>query len=784
MSLISREFYRFDNFELQPSRRSLLRRGEKIALAPKTFEVLVCLVTHAGDVVLKEDLFKAVWPESFVEESNLTQHIFWIRKALADKADYVVTIPGRGYQFTAPVVVVSEEDARAEANAPVSTGLKFQHTTERTQIVFEEAATILVHRPSRRLGRRNAILLSTAAALVVAVLVSWFTWRRLHGPVPGDHHQVVLADFENTSGDPDFDRALKTLLVIDLNQSPFLIVAGGSDVRKVLKLMNRPPEADLTPAVAREVCERLNDQVVLAGTIARFGQKYLLTLTATDCSDGKDLIQTKQVAANRDDVIKAVDTMAADMRERLGEPLKSRHSSGQRLQMAHTFSLDALKAYSQALALHQKLKFKEAEPFYQRAIDLDPNFATAYDMLANCYNNMGEAELGNKAQAKAYELRDQADEPTRLRITAMYEYWKTGDRHQAVRNFQNWTTLYPNQPEAWDLLGEFQSSVGRMDLAIEAEKRGLVLAPNSTFISAELAYLEFLDGRIDDSKATIQAAFARGLDNSPLHETLFEIAYLQHDASALQQQMTWIHEKGGEDNWEHAQGDLDASQGKIHSAIAHWRRVADLQKDNGVESVLESFCNVPELEAELGNVKDARQHLEPYRPPMHLVGPCLSTLIVGAAEAGDLDLAQKKLHIMLDNGHQDSDVQEMFAPKGRAAIALAQGHPDQAIADMQPTSAYELTDWTIPDMRGRVLLAAGRGEMAQHEFQTIIDRPFISGVSPVVPMAHLSLARALEMQSNHDASRQEYETFFKLWKDADTDLPLLKQARLEYAKIH
>jgi eukaryotic-like serine/threonine-protein kinase len=697
-------------------------------------------VTHAGDVVLKEDLFKAVWPESFVEESNLTQHIFWIRKAFADKADYVVTIPGRGYQFTAPVLVVSEEEARAEAaaravDAPAMTGIKLQHTTERTQIVFEETATILVHRPSRRLGRRNAILLSAAAAVIVAVLVSWFTWHRLHGPVPGDHHEVVLADFENTSGDPDFDRALKTLLVIDLNESPFLIVAGDSDVRKVLKLMNRPPEAELTPAVAREVCERLNDQVVLAGTIARFGQKYLLTLSATDCSDGKDLIQTKQVAANRDGVIKAVDTMAADMRERLGEPLKSRHSSSQTLQMAHTFSLDALKAYSQALALHGKLKFKEAEPFYQRAIDLDPNFAAAYDMLANCYSNTGEAELGNKAQAKAYELRDQADEPTRLRITAMYEYWKTGDRHQAVRNFQNWTTLYPNQPEAWDLLGEFQSAVGRLDLAIEAEKRGLVLAPNSTFISAELAYLEFLDGRIDDSKATVQAAFARGLDNSPLHQTLFEIAYYQHDADALQQQMTWFHEKGGEADWEHAQGEFDASQGEMRSAIAHWQREADLQKDNGVESVLESFCNVPELDAELGNVKDARQHLEPYRPPTHLVGACLSSLIIGAAEAGDLDLAQKKLHIMLDNGHQDSDVQEMFAPRGRAAIALAQGHPDQAIAAMQPTAAYELTDWTIPNMRGRIFLAAGQAELAQHEFRTIIDRPFTSGMSPVVPMA-------------------------------------------------
>ena len=205
-----------------------------------------------------------------------------------------------------------------------------------------------------------------------------------------------------------------------------LLVTGESDTRKTMKLMNLAADAAVTPAVAREVCERLNDQAVLAGAVSRIGQKYLVTVDASDCSDGRSLVQTKAVADNREGVIKAVDSAASDMRKRLGEPLRSQLVTGQPLLAAHTFSLDALKAYSQARALHQKLKFAAAVPLYQKAIELDPNFADAYAQLGNCYNNLGEGLEGRKAMAKAYELRDQADETDRLRIVAMYEYWRTG----------------------------------------------------------------------------------------------------------------------------------------------------------------------------------------------------------------------------------------------------------------------------------------------------------------------------------------------------------------------
>jgi DNA-binding winged helix-turn-helix (wHTH) protein/Tfp pilus assembly protein PilF len=755
--------YRFDGIELHSGRRSLNRLGERIPLAPKSFDVLLYLVANAGRVVSKDELLKAVWPGSFVEESNLTQHIFRLRKVLADIDNAIATIPGRGYQFTAPVQTIAEDPP-----------------TPPDQPVAATPVTLHPSTASPRVGRWTV----AAFIIVLCALIGWGIRNRLSGAVPGDHHEVVLADFENSAGDPDLDRSLKTLLAIDLTQSPTLVVASDSDTRKILKLMSRPADSDITPSVAREVCERLNDQVVLSGLIARFGQKYLVTLTATDCSDGKDLVSTKAVASNRDGVIAAVDSASADMRQRLGEPLPGLHHVGQHLLMAHTFSLDALKAYSQARSFHIMLKYADAIPSYKRAIELDPTFADAWAQLANCYNNMGEAQLGKDAMAKAYGLRDQAEEPERLRITSMYEYWTTGDRHAAIRTYQAWADLYPRQSNPWVLLGQFQGSVGRPDLAVEALQHAVSLNPGSISATTSLAHFQLRDDRLDDAKATCNRALARGLENEDYHEELLGIANLQHDDAAFQQQMAWFRTNASEDDLAGIEAQIDASQGKMHSAVAHWLHIVDLAHKAGLnEAALEGFSGVPESEAEVGLILQARAHLQRYDPLPHLIGPSFTSVIVGAAEAGDLDLAQKTLRYMEDNGKQDSDVHEVFGPEGEAAIALAQNKPDVAIRAMQPSAPFELTDPSVEAMKGRAYLAAHQPEPAIREFRTIIDRPWTSAISPNVPLAHLGLARALQQQGDPSAARQEYETFFHLWKDADPDLPILKQAHAEYAHL-
>ena len=803
MSLINNDFLRFDNFELQPSRRALLRGGEKIPVAPKTFEVLLCLVRYAGRVVLKDEIFSTVWPGSFIEEGNLTQHIFWVRKALGDKAGYIVTIPGRGYEFTAQVETLPQTvPSPAPLNDPDASGITIKRTMERTHIVVEEtrapaliptdlspaglshsalisASTTFAH----RLSRTSWFALSTAAVLLLGTGV-WAGSRLLHRTVPGDHHEIVLADFENSTGDSDLDRPLKTLLAIDLNQSPMLLVANEGDIRKTMKLMNQSADAPVTPAVAHEVCERLNDQAVLAGAVSRIGQKYLITVDATDCSDGHSLVQTKAVADSREGAIAAVDAAASDMRKRLGEPLHTRHAAGELLLPAHTFSLEALKAYSQARALHQNFKFAAAVSLYQKAIELDPNFADAYAQLGNCFNNLGEGLEGRKAMAKAYELRDQADETDRLRIVAMYEYWRTGDRHQAIRNYQNWTRLYPLSTNAWVLLGEFQASVGRMDLAVDAARHAVANNSSSASPAQDLAHWQRYDGQLDEARKTCIDAFRRGLDSESMHRTLLEVALLQHDSRTFDEQMKWYTEKADEDDRESMQADYDASQGHMRAALMHWNHLADAQiKAGRNEAALELFSGVPQMEADFGMLPQARAHLKRFYPPVPLMGPSLGSVIVAAAEAGDKTLAEKKLKYMLDNGTEDSDVQEIFAPEARAAIAIASGRPEEGIAAMQPALPYEMSDPSVPATRGEAYLAARQPQAAEQEFHKLIDRPFTSGISPNVPLAHLGLARALLLEGNREAAIQQYETFFLLWKNADPDIPVLIQAHEEYARL-
>jgi DNA-binding winged helix-turn-helix (wHTH) protein/tetratricopeptide (TPR) repeat protein len=665
MPLEISNLYRFGDFDLHAARRSFTRLGEKIPLAPKTFDVLLYLVAHSGRVIPKQELLAAVWPGSFVEDSNLTQHIFALRKALTDRSSFIATLPGRGYQFTAVVETIPD---------PPPTPIPHQAPLPATSL------------PSHASSRLAFWTYSTIIILVCA-LVGWGMRQRISGAIPGDHHEIVLADFENSTGDPDLDHSLKTLLAIDLTQSPTLVLASDSDTRKVLKLMSRPTDSELTPTLAREVCERLNDQVVLSGLIARFGQKYLITLTASDCSDGKDLVHTKSTASNREGVIAAVDEASADMRRRLGEPLPALHHPGQPLLLAHTFSLEALQAYSQARALHVKLKYADAIPSYKRAIELDPTFADAWAQLANCYGNIGEAQLGKDAMAKAYELRDQAEEPERLRITAMYEYWKTGDRHAAIRTYQAWAALYPRQSNPWVLLGQFQGSTGRPDLAVESLQHAVALNPGSASATSSLAEFQRYDGRLDDAKTTIRRALARGINNPEHHRILLDIAFLQHDDPAFNEQLAWFRANTSEEDLAALQADIDAAQGKLHAAVALWLHLFDLQQKAGLqEAALEGFSGVPDAEADAGLIPDVRAHLKRYDPLVHLTGPSLTFVIFGAAEAGNLPLAHTYLKYMQDNGPQDSDVHELFGPEGEAAILIAQKHPDQAIAAMQPTA--------------------------------------------------------------------------------------------------
>jgi len=660
-------------------------------------------------------------------------------------------------------------------------GITIHRSTERVQVVTEELST---QAPSPRSTSRSRLLLPLGViALCVSALAIWGVWRWSHRAVAGDHHEVVLADFENSTGDPTFDRALKTLLIFDLSQSPFLAVASESDARKALKLMKQSQDAELTPTVAREVCERLNDQVVLSGTIANVGQKYLVTLLATNCADGKDLVSTKAVAQDRDGVIQAVDTAAADMRKRLGEPLRALQP-GQKLEVVHTNSLQALKLYGEAHALHLRLKFQDAAAMYEEAIEADPNFASAYAQLANCYNNLGERSKGEDAMAKAYALRDQTDDLDRVRITTMYEYWKTGDRHQAILNYRTWTQMFPRSAAGWDLLGEFEDSVGSRAAAIEAEKKAVEVNPMGVSQYVALAQFEFSEGRFEEVKSTCRLAFAHGVDLPDLHRILRDTALFQHDDPAVREQTAWFQQNGGQDDLEDAEADLDLSQGKIRAGLAiKLHEVESAQKEGRSQAALEKRAAVAVTEANLGLVGQAREQLRSFHPAPAVNAEALTNIITVAAETGDLGFADSLLTHLIQTNRKDSDVLEFFAPEARAVIALARHKPQEAITALTPALPYAHVYPSVFDLRGRAYLNAHQPEQAAADFRQLTDHPSGVGLNEADGTAVLELARALAEDGNPVAARAEYDTFFAAWKDADSDLPILLEAKREYARL-
>jgi tetratricopeptide (TPR) repeat protein len=627
--------------------------------------------------------------------------------------------------------------------------------------------------------RARRLVLTAAAALAALVVVSGWLWLHRAVSVAGDHHEIVLADFEIPAGDTEFDSALNTALAIDLKQSPFLLVASGGKTRETLKLMERSPQEKLTPALAREVCERINDQAVLSGMIARFGQKYLVTLTASDCATGADLAQSKAVANDRDSLLKAVDSVAAEMRKRLGEPLKSLERFNKPLLPKQTGSLEALKTYSRAHELGMDGKYQESIPFFQRAIELDPRFAVAYADLGVIFSNLGESDLAIANCRKAYELRDLANEPDRLFIVAAYHDKVTGDLNESIRNYETWTEIYPDDASPRGNLANLQTQIGRPDLAIAPAAKALALDPRVPVSYVILARAQMRVGQTDQALATCQRAVAQKLEGAEVHASLLQLAFARHDPSAVADQIAWAKGKSDEPYMRLQEALIDFAQGKRRAALETYRRSINGFKKQGMLEIANRVQGmIPRIEAELGLIDDARTLLHSL-PPING-----STDIPAAmAEVGESSQAEAILRQEMQRFPDDTLWQDVRGPQIRCAIAMYRRKPEEAIEALRPGLPYDMRSFTLPAMRGRAYLAARQPSLAAVEFRKIIDHPTVEPLSHDLPLAHLGLARAYALLDDVANSKDEYEKFFALWKDADADLPVLKDARVEYTRL-
>ncbi|MCU1322552.1 MAG: transcriptional regulator, CadC [Acidobacteriaceae bacterium] len=765
------DIFQFGEFEIDPGSRSVSRGKESLVLSRRAFDVLLYLVRHPGKVVSKEELLRNVWPDSFVDENSLAQSISVLRKALGEKPGengYILTLPGRGYQFICPVRSITSETTPLEPHIELPNRVLYEEHTVRTSVVTEEEE--LVKTSSGRARLRIALVAGILTGLGVA---GFLVWKHTHLVPPSP--LVVIADLENATGESGLSQVLDSAIAADFKQSPYLNFLSQVHVQETLTQMQQKKDALLTPTLAREVCLRNNAQVLLKGVVAKFGQKYLLTLDAIDCVSGDSLATSKSEAATADAIPHAIDTVATNMRKKLGESRSSIHRFDTPLFAENTGSLDALRNYSNARRLALRGKYADAIPLFQHAIELDPKFATAYADLSASYRNLGDRVQEISSLTKAYELRELANEPDRLFIIARYHQSVTGNLDEGLRNYRAWTEIYPRNSTAWGAMADLYIQLGQPELAIPPARRSLELSPDDAVGYVILGRALMHAGQLEEAKSVCELAVAKGLDGDDLHSLLLQVDIARNDLDGIKSQIAWARNHPTATRMRLNEALLAASQGRILQGKEILETISSAYKQQGLEN-LHTFYLLAgtRILAETGHPQEAHKLLDSLSPISGMTDP-----IVAMAETGEEARAENILTQELAQHPDDTMWKNLKGPQIRAAIFMARHKPDEAVETLQSARPYDLREMDTLYMRGTAYLEANQLTAAEQEFRRLIDHQCVDPLSYLYPLAHLGLARTLARENRTADSLTVYEKFFALWKDADRGEPLLNQAHTE-----
>ena len=789
MSLAENDIYRFDEFELAPSRRTFSRNGAQISISPKAFEILVYLATNAGRVVTKEEIFKAVWPTSFVEEGNLTQQISTLRKALGDRSACIVTIPGRGYQFAVRVEDASSADGSPEGQTEE---ILVQRVRERTQVVIEESFPAIGGMQKRKgwhglgsvflRGKWKWVAFGTTAAILLGAC-GWFGWNQLH-PRVGGHVRVVIADLENSTGDATFDRTLNKVVQIDLLQSPFFTVIGEGRLRHALQMMGRKAGAPITGEDVREACQRLNAQVYLTPTIAAIGSQYLVTMSANACSDGSLVAARKEETDSKADVLRAVEEVTDRIRKDVGESRASLKQFDKKLYLERTSSLDALKAYSQATDLINAGKADDAERLFRHAIELDPGFAIAYADLSSAYFNLGDKVRDRENISKAYAMRDTVGEREQFQIAYRYHQSVTGDVNAMKDTLELWLTTYPQDTVAMANSSNFYNWIGQYQRAADLGAQVVQLdnangAYNGIFYEIAMRAFKHL-GQYDKALEYYNTAVQHKIESPACHGLALQIATLRRDRKEVDRQIAWARDTNSEAQILQQAGMAALADGRARDSEELFTGATTAARRDHVEADMSTIdAYRPRILAEMGLTARAKELAEAFTGD-----DTYMDRLYAMAKLSDTARARKAALDREKESPQDTLMNAEYVPAVLAALALRAGKPADAVEMLRAAEPYELRDPTISYLRGQAFLAAGQASEAEAEFRKLIDNPGIDDpLTPLHALAHLNLARALASEGNRAGSKSEYDNFFGLWKDADSDLPVLQQARREYTQF-
>jgi class 3 adenylate cyclase/tetratricopeptide (TPR) repeat protein len=655
----------------------------------------------------------------------------------------------------------------------------------------------------RSKARRKKLALGMVAAGAIAALAGWLYFARKAQALT-DKDTIVLSDFTNTTGDAIFDDTLKTALNVSLRQSPFLNVLSDSEVAKTLQQMTRPADTKITPGVARELCQRAGSKAYLAGSIGSLGSQYVLGLKAVNCRSGDTLAEEQVTAASKEKVLDTLGEAATKLRGELGESLSTVQKLDVPLDQATTSSLEALKAYSLSGKASNEKGPAAALPYLQRAIELDPNFAVGYDAVGNEYSSLTEQGRASEYFTKAFQLREHASEREKLRIAADYYSNVTGELDKAVQTYQETIESYPRDYGAYGNLGAVYGEQGQYEKAAEFMRQAVRLAPDQIGPYDNLANYALALQRFDEARQIIHETQARKLDDYVLRSALYALAFLGGDSAAMAQQQQWFAGKPDYENFGLAlTSDTEAYAGHVGKARELTKRAVNSAiRADSKESGAIWQATAALQQAACGNATEARQSAAEALK----LAPASQGVEVEAAlafaMAGDTARAESLAQDLEKRYPLDTQMQSLWLPAIQAQLALNKKNPAAALNTLQAASPVELGQITFVAniscvyhvyVRGEAYLAAGQGSAAAAEFQKVLDHSGIVWNCWTGALARLGVARANALQAttsqgaDADAARVRalaaYKDFLALWKDADPDIPILKEAKSEYAKL-
>ena len=653
-----------------------------------------------------------------------------------------------------------------------------------------------VNRSVRRWITFRWLLIGAGIPVAITIFALWlglFSESRLSSArnVAG---KILIVDVTNSTGEPVFDDTLKQAIAVDLSQSPLLDMLSDSTIRATLKLMSRSEDTKVTPDLAREVCQRSRSSTYVSGSIQTLGKQYVIGLKAVNCQTGDMLAQEQATADGKEKVLKAMDEASRKLRQRLGESLSTIQKFNTPLDQATTPSLEALQAYSLGNQARDRRGDAAAISFYNRAIELDPDFALAYDALGVSYSNLDEPGRASQDIAKAYGLRDRASEREKFEIAADYSQIVTGELDKANEICEQWAQAYPLDEYPHDLLGLNYEFLGKFERAVAEMSEAIRLNPDGVILRSNLMEAQIALDHVNDAKATYQLALSRNLDHPYLHADRYHIAFLEDDTAEMGRQVSWASgQPGGEDLLLSIESDSKASFGMLLKARELSRRAVDSALRNGRKETAALWqINGALREAEFGNWQLARHQTNSI---LELASTrdvnVLAALTL--ARAGDVAGAQNLTEKLATGFPQNTVINNYWLPTIRAAIELERGNPQNAIIILDRTIPYEL-GYPNPQigvgglrypayLRGQAFLLLHNGPRALAEFRKIVDRHSLVGNSPLAALARLGIARAYSSEGDELQSQSSYQHFFSLWKEADPGIPVLKRARRESQKL-